>query len=85
MGTPHRGSKVADFGHIIASVIRCLGLPNKILKALKSNSSYLRDVTDNFVRIASRYEIKSFYEAKKTARTIAVSAPRLALGSYSTL
>jgi hypothetical protein len=64
MGTPHRGADVANWGSIIAGIAKAMFLSPKkeLLNDLKANSKTLSEISDDFVRIVSRYQIKSFYE-----------------------
>jgi hypothetical protein len=64
MGTPHRGADIANWGSMVAMIAQAMFLKPKkeLLDDLKTSSKTLSDISEDFVRIVSRYEIKSFYE-----------------------
>ncbi|KAH7204891.1 ankyrin repeat-containing domain protein [Fusarium redolens] len=74
MGTPHRGSSVADWGSILAGIARIMFLKPKrqLLDDLRSNSRTLSDISEDFLKIVSRYSIKSFYEENKMKNLVMV-------------
>ena len=67
MGTPHRGSNLANWGSMLAGIAKVMFLSPKkqLLDDLKSNSKALNDISEDFVKIVSRYSVKSFYEENK--------------------
>jgi hypothetical protein len=67
MGTPHRGSSLATWGNVLASIAKGMFLkpPKKLLEALQSNSEELSGISEEFIKLISRYGIKSFYEEAK--------------------
>ena len=64
MGTPHCGADTANWGSIIAGIANAMFLSPKkeLLNDLKANSKTLNDISEHFVRIVSRYEVKSSHE-----------------------
>ncbi|KAN0120203.1 ankyrin [Hyaloscypha variabilis] len=66
MGTPHRGSDLAFWGKILASIAKAAFLhPTKNITELQNNSSTLMDVSEDFRSIVGKYSIVSFYEDTK--------------------
>jgi hypothetical protein len=67
MGTPHRGSGLADWGSILAGIAEVMFLRPKrqFLADLKHNSKALSDISEDFIKSVARYSIKSFYEEDK--------------------
>ena len=67
MGTPHRGSSLANWGSILAGIGKMMFLSptRQLLDDLKSNSKALSEISEDFVKIVCRYSIKSFYEENK--------------------
>lgn len=65
-GTPHRGSTVADYGRILAGVANAMTRkPSpELLKALKTKSTALTELTDRFRHQLARYQIVSLYEQR---------------------
>jgi hypothetical protein len=76
MGTPHRGSAWADWGSILAMVAKVAFLSPKkeFLDDLKRNGKSLSKLSEDFVKIASKYKFKSFYEENKVKGIKAVCA-----------
>ncbi|KAF4628203.1 hypothetical protein G7Y89_g9950 [Cudoniella acicularis] len=68
-GTPHRGSKVADYGLMLARVPYALSLRDNpvLLEALKKGNEGLGKLTEEFKALMERggKEVVSFYETKK--------------------
>ena len=64
--TPHKGSDFANYGRALAKLsTRLLNRPNPMLiKALKSNSQTLLDLTEEFTTLAPNFQIATFYELK---------------------
>jgi hypothetical protein len=67
LGTPHRGSKVANWGKLLASIAKVAFLSPKreFLETLSENSKELGDLAEDFVKIAAKYSFKSFYEENR--------------------
>jgi hypothetical protein len=67
MGTPHRGSNLANWGSMLAGMAKVMFLSPKkqLLDDLKASSKTLSDTSEDLVSIVSRYSIKSFYEENK--------------------
>ena len=69
MATPHRGSDAAYWGEIarkLSSFLRASRSSTDAVKELKAFSTVLKDISDDFVNIASSYNFVSFYEQKET-------------------
>lgn len=64
--TPHKGSNFANYGKVLATIAtRLMNRPNpKLLMALTNNSETLLDLTKQFVTLASKLQIATFYELK---------------------
>jgi hypothetical protein len=77
MGTPHRGSKVADWSSMVSGIgkLMFLSLPRRLLHDLKTNCKAWSDISEDFINIVSRFTIKSFFEENKSIRVITVRAP----------
>jgi len=75
MGTPHRGSNIATWGRLLAGIAKAAFLSPKteLLNDLKANSKSLNTLSEDFIKITSKYKIKSFYEEDKTKGFVAVS------------
>lgn len=68
MGTPHRGSDVADVAAVLLDAVQ-FGLfgyqvRSNLIKNLKTNSEFLQDLSDTFGRQAARLEIISCFETQ---------------------
>jgi hypothetical protein len=63
-GTPHRGSKLADWAVLGSKIAGAAFLkpPKTYLKALRSNSEALRAISEDFVPLSEKYHITSFWE-----------------------
>jgi hypothetical protein len=64
-GTPHRGSNIAYWASIVVSIGRVafpMRFKGTYLRALKENSELLREISENFLSIAPRFRIISFFE-----------------------
>jgi len=74
MGTPHRGSNLADWGSMLSRLAKVAFLSPKkeFLDNTKKNGKGLIELSEDFVNIASRYSFKSFYEENKVKGVIAV-------------
>lgn len=85
MGTPHRGSGLADWGSILAGIAKIMFLSPKkqLLDDLKSNSKALSEISEDFIKIVSRYGVKSFYEENKLGGFAIVRFFPLLLGLYT--
>jgi len=69
LATPHNGSSLATCGSIIARIARVLSPlnpPQDIIETLQRDSKALFDITEDFLVMASKLEIVSFYEMKMT-------------------
>lgn len=68
MGTPHRGSYVATWGQILASIPNTLTLGTTVkkefMKTLSANSRELQDISHSFVQRGRALRLFSFYEAE---------------------
>ncbi|KAK0742671.1 hypothetical protein B0T18DRAFT_301009, partial [Schizothecium vesticola] len=64
MGTPHRGSSLADWGSILTGVGKVMFLSPKkeFLDNLKSNNNAFLNSSEDLFKIVDRYSIKSFYK-----------------------
>jgi len=64
MGTPHGGSKAANWASLIGSIANAMFFhaPKNLLIDLQLNSEQLKGVSEDFNEIVSRYKINSFYE-----------------------
>lgn len=65
-GTPHRGSEIADYGGVLSKIAtNIMHKPDsKLIRALKSNSDELVQLTSDFRHQVPQYSIVSFYELK---------------------
>ncbi len=63
-GTPHRGSKLGDWGNMASNIARAafLKLPSQYLKALEENSEELMDISEEFVPLTKQYNFVCFTE-----------------------
>lgn len=68
LGTPFRGSKLADTGRILATIGNYVGLDSEpqLLEGLKPDSQEYSDLFDKFSRVTKDRELFFFYETKKT-------------------
>lgn len=75
-GTPHRGGNHAGLGDELARVVRALaGRPaNTYMKALKADSIFSENLTDDFRQLLEQYRVLSFYETRPLGRFGIVSA-----------
>jgi hypothetical protein len=68
-GTPHVGSSSADFGKVVASILKAstLGISTntKVVNDLKKNSPALYEITQSFVDRSKALHIITFYETEK--------------------
>jgi len=66
-GTPHRGSAIAKFGDVAASIIRAVfhNPKNTFMDALKKDSMFSDFIIDDFRHQVERYQILSFFETEK--------------------
>jgi hypothetical protein len=68
-GTPHRGASVADWGSLLANIIKAAsfgaGTNTKLLLELRSRSELLQDISRSFVDRGKHLTIFSFYETDK--------------------
>ena len=64
LGTPHQGSRAAEYGMRFA---RMKGLETTSLKSLKKNSDALYDVARDFEESYRDADIVCYYEAKDKA------------------
>lgn len=66
LATPHRGSSVANFGSIVASVVNLvtpgMRVFNDTLRDLKKGSSALFETSSKFANICAGISIHTFYE-----------------------
>ena len=69
MGTPHRGSNVANWTNYFAGLLRLANGEKatniELLDALKPNSRVLSQISESFVERATALNIYSFYELEK--------------------
>lgn len=68
LGTPHRGSKVADLGKILSTIVNSLTLSaairSPLLNDLRSKSGVLQTISRQFVMRSKDLQIISFYETE---------------------
>ena len=68
-GTPHKGADLADWGYILANMIKTASLGTstnaKLLNELRSRSEILQDISKSFVDRGKGLVIFSFYETDK--------------------
>ncbi|GKU22800.1 unnamed protein product [Fusarium langsethiae] len=68
-GTPHGGSSSADFGKVLASILKAstLGINTntKVINDLKKNSQALYEITQSFVDRSKALHIVTFYATEK--------------------
>ncbi|OIW33004.1 hypothetical protein CONLIGDRAFT_570241, partial [Coniochaeta ligniaria NRRL 30616] len=67
MGTPHRGSDLAKWGSLLATVAKVAFLSPKkeFLDNLHKNRKELIELSEDFIKIAAKYAFKSFYEENR--------------------
>jgi hypothetical protein len=67
LGTPHRGSNLANWASMLASISKVAFLNPKadLINDLKKNNKTLKDISEDFTKIVSEYILKSFYEEHK--------------------
>lgn len=63
LSTPHRGGNGADR---LCNILGAFGMPKEYIKELKSNSSFLQAINDDFPNVCENLKLFSFYETKKT-------------------
>ena len=66
LGTPHRGSSQAKKLNSLVSLLGRGGSGKAYLKDLSVNSALLRMLNDDFRHLATRINLFSFWEQKKT-------------------
>lgn len=69
LGTPHKGSTVANLGSIAANAVRYSGMMSinaRLLQRLKKHNDFLLEKLHYFSRICSGFKIYTFYETIKT-------------------
>jgi hypothetical protein len=68
MGTPHRGTNLAAWGRMTATIAKAVLVRPKtqLLKALESNSRLLMDLSAEFAHMHSLFRIVNCYEQKET-------------------
>lgn len=66
LGTPHRGSEMASYGNVFASIANAVMIkpPPRLINALQSNSGALMRLTTDFRSQLPKYQVYSFYEMK---------------------
>ncbi|KAJ5203914.1 uncharacterized protein N7498_004793 [Penicillium cinerascens] len=68
LGTPHRGSRIASWGSIVASAARAAqlgtGTNSGLVTLLSSNSDALWDISTQFIERAEGLDIRTFYETE---------------------
>jgi hypothetical protein len=75
LGTPHRGSDVANLGTVVATIVSS-ALPGirifnrEVLRDLKSNNHTLFGISSQFSNICSTMTIHSFHETMPMGTTI---------------
>ncbi|KAG0124311.1 Alpha/Beta hydrolase protein [Tuber indicum] len=71
MGTPHRGSTIADWTKMFASIVNNVLIStlmrSDLLKDLQTNSRALQEITSSFKYRTSGLQIVTFYEQEITA------------------
>jgi hypothetical protein len=72
LGTPHRGSPSASWGHMLQSICST-ALPktfldhnHSLVNTLKENSETLRNITDHFKGLSRNFHMYFFWESLKT-------------------
>jgi hypothetical protein len=68
LATPHRGSKTADIGALVSNIayFAFQNPAKQLLKALKSNSTMLSQLADDFRNLRLNLNVVSFYERRRT-------------------
>ena len=68
LATPHGGSKTANIGSLLSHVASlAFQSPSKqLLETLKHNSDILAQLSEEFRKIHSAFNIVNFYERRKT-------------------
>ena len=79
LGTPHRGSKMADYGKVLSNVAVTFWhtLPSKLVAALRLNSDSLKRLNQDFRHQLPKYEIISFYKMETIAFLSSLVQPDL--------
>lgn len=67
LGTPHKGSQLANLGQKLAKTagVAFQAKPH-LLKSLKEDSEQLQDLSEEFTNLHSLFQIVSCYEMKPT-------------------
>ncbi|KAL7270772.1 hypothetical protein RUND412_006510 [Rhizina undulata] len=72
MGTPHKGSSVADLGNILSGIVNTVTLTRLVRKSLlkdpQSNARTLNEISNQFIPRAEGLKIISVYERNPTGR-----------------
>lgn len=63
LSTPHRGGNGAER---LCSIFGAFGMPKEYIKELRSNSTFLQALNDDFPNVCEKLKLFSFYETKKT-------------------
>ncbi|RPA89570.1 hypothetical protein L873DRAFT_1754902 [Choiromyces venosus 120613-1] len=71
MGTPHRGSTIADWTTMLVSIVDSMlvvgtSMRSDLLKNLQTNSDALQQITNSFISRTSGLQIVTFYEQEIT-------------------
>lgn len=72
-GTPHQGSKTANWGTIIANILNAasfeLNMNTTLINNLEKQSGVLFEISESFVDRGKGLKITSFYETRKLGGT----------------
>ena len=63
LSTPHRGGNGANR---LCNILGAFGMPKEYIKELRSSSSFLQAINDDFPNVCEKLKLFSFYETKKT-------------------
>ncbi|KAI1405921.1 hypothetical protein F4819DRAFT_320439 [Hypoxylon fuscum] len=79
-GTPHQGSKTANWGTIIANILNAasfeLNMNTTLINNLEKQSGVLFEISESFVDRGKGLKITSFYETRKLGGTNFVVVPK---------
>ena len=67
LGTPHKGSSIANLGKVLANIISAwtpINPAKSLLKTLRPDSKALFEISADFIRQAPRLKLVSFFETE---------------------
>ncbi|KAL8690234.1 MAG: hypothetical protein Q9218_004272 [Villophora microphyllina] len=67
LGTPHRGSRFSSWGSKLAYVLRPRGANHEVLLEIAYDSSFLRRLHNDFVRLWEHLKVFNYFEQRPTS------------------